>query len=51
MKVKAVVKLPDGRQVEVVAEPEKLSYICFGGPENPMALENLQVISIEAVEA
>jgi len=34
-----------------VAEPEKLSYICFGGPENPMALENLQVISIEAVEA
>jgi len=27
MKVKAIVKLPDGRQVEVVAEPEMLSYI------------------------
>lgn len=27
MKVKAIVKLPDGRQVVVVAEPETLSYI------------------------
>jgi len=27
MKVKAIVKLPDGRQEEVVAEPEMLSYI------------------------
>jgi hypothetical protein len=27
MKVKAIVKLPDGRQVEVVAEPEMHSYI------------------------
>jgi hypothetical protein len=51
MKVKAVVKLPDGRQVEVVSEPETLSYIDFGGPENPMALEDLQIISIEIVEA
>ena len=47
MKVKAIVKLPDGRQVEVVADPEKLSYIGFGGPENPTALEDLQIISIE----
>ncbi len=51
MKVKAVVKLSHGRQVEVVAEPEMLSYISFGGLENPMALEDLQVISIEVVEA
>ena len=27
MKVKAIVKLPNGRQVEVVVEPEMLSYI------------------------
>ena len=27
MKVKAIVKLPDGWHVEVVAEPEMLSYI------------------------
>jgi hypothetical protein len=51
MKVKAIVQLPDGRQEEVVAEPVKLSYIDFGGPENPMALEDLQIISIEIVEA
>jgi hypothetical protein len=51
MKVKAIVKLQDGRQVEVVAELEMLSYTGFGGPENPMALEDLQVISIEVVEA
>ena len=51
MKVKAIVKLPDGWRVEVVAEPEMLSYIGFGGPENPMALEDLQVISIEVVKA
>ncbi|MDT7906370.1 MAG: hypothetical protein RQ863_07210 [Sulfolobales archaeon] len=51
MKVKAIVQLPDGRQVEVVAEPETLSYIGFGGPENPTALEDLQIISTEIVEA
>jgi hypothetical protein len=50
MKVKAVVKLPDGAQVEVVAEPEMLTYIDFGDPENPVPLESLQVISIEVVE-
>jgi len=27
MKVEAIVKLPDRRQVEVVADPEMLSYI------------------------
>ena len=51
MKVKAIVQLPDGRQEEVVTEPEKLSYIGFGGPENPTALEDLQIISTEIVEA
>ena len=50
MKVKTVVKLPDGKTVEVVAEPEMLNFIGFGDPENPMALEDLQVISIEVVE-
>jgi len=51
MKVKAVVKLPDGRTVEVVAEPEMLAYTGFGDLENPVPLESLQVISIEVVEA
>jgi hypothetical protein len=51
MKVKAVVKLPDGKIVEVVAEPEMLSYLSFGGPENPVKLEDLEIISIEAVES
>ena len=50
MKVKAVVKLPDGRTVEVVTEPEMLAYIGFGDPENPVKLEDMQVISIEVVE-
>ena len=50
MKVKAVVKLPDGRTVEVVAEPEMLAHISFGYPENPVKLEDMQVISIEVVE-
>jgi hypothetical protein len=50
MKVKIVAKLPDGRQVEVVAEPEMLGFVGFGDPENPVPLE-LQVISIEVVEA
>ena len=51
MKVKATVKLPDGNVVEVVAEPEMLSFISFGDPENPIPLESLEIISIEAVEA
>jgi len=50
-KVKVVVKLPDGRTVEVVAEPEMLGSISFGDPENPIPLEDLEVISIEVVEA
>jgi hypothetical protein len=53
MKVKVVAKLPDGRIVEVVAEPEMLDFISFGvgDPENPVKLEDLEIISIEAVEA
>jgi hypothetical protein len=51
MKVRIVAKLPDGRQVEVVAEPEMLSHIYFGDPENPTSLEDLEIISIEVVEA
>jgi len=51
MNVKVVAKLPDGRIVEVVAEPEMLSHIGFGDPENPIPLESLEIISIEAVEA
>ena len=50
MKVRVVAKLPDGRQVEVVAEPEMLSYTSFGDLENSVPLESLQVISIEVVE-
>jgi len=49
MKVKVVAKLPDGRIVEVVAEPEMLDFIAFGDPENPVKLEDLEVISIEVV--
>jgi hypothetical protein len=51
MKVKVVAKLSDGRTVEVVAEPEMLEFISFGDPENPVKLEDLEIISIEAVEA
>jgi hypothetical protein len=40
-KVKVVAKLPDGKIVEVVAEPEMLSYISFSDPENPTPLESL----------
>jgi len=50
MKAKVVAKLPDGRQIEVVAEPEMLSHISFGDPENPVPLEDLEVINIEVVE-
>jgi hypothetical protein len=50
MKVKATVKLPDGNVVEVVAEPEMLDFIGFGDPENPVKLEDLEIISIEVVE-
>ena len=50
MKVRIVAKLPDGRQVEVVAEPEMLSHISFGDPEKPISLEDLEIISIEVVE-
>ena len=49
-KVKVTAKLPDGRQVEVIAEPEMLAYLSFGDPENPIPLEDLEVISIEVVE-
>ena len=51
MKVKVAVKLPDGRIVEVVAEPDMLSHITFGDPENPVKLEDLEIISIKVVEA
>jgi len=51
MKVKITAKLPDGRQVEVLAEPEMLAHISFGDPENPVPLEHLEIISIEAVES
>jgi len=50
-KVKVVAKLPDGRQIEVAAEPEMLAHISFGDPENPTPLEDLEIISIEVVEA
>jgi len=46
MKVRAVLKLPDGRQMEIITEPEALAYITV----DDVPAEDLEVISIEMIE-
>jgi len=46
MKLKVVLRTPDGRQVELVTEPEALAYITI----DDVPAEDLEVISIEMIE-